>query len=128
MQFSLRVSPPCGVLPTEPVEPDHGSKKKSKSKHMNFKTTFLASILAIAGVTTLSALPWDAKYNRPLFQPKGSAASAAVQNPCCNIKTRLVNTPNHKGHTTRQEITCKDNCKATHTGKNCSPAESRNCR
>lgn len=91
---------------------------------MKIKTTFLASMLAIGAVSTLSALPWDARYN-----PSGSRPSvtAAVKNPCCNIKTQLVDNQNRKGYATRQDITCQHNCKATHTGKNCGPGEARKC-
>lgn len=93
---------------------------------MKSKTMFLAAMLAVAGVTTLSAIPWDAKYNpNPGSARHGTAA--VVQNPCCNIKTRLVDTPNHKGYATRQEVTCKDNCKVAQAGKSCSPAEARKC-
>ena len=92
---------------------------------MKTTITFLAAILAIAGVTTLSALPWDAKYNpNPGSQPHGTAT---IQNPCCNVSTQLVGNQNGKGFLPRQEITCKDNCKAPHTGKNCSPAEAHKC-
>lgn len=91
---------------------------------MKIKTTFLASMLAIAGVSTLAAIPWDAKYNPTGSQPRGTAA---VQNPCCNIKTRLAGNQDGKGYLSRQEVTCKNNCKAAHTGKNCTPVDARKC-
>ena len=107
---------------------DPDSKRKTEPKiHMKFKVTILAAVLAVAGVAPLSAELYDSKYNpNPGSHPHGTPA-AVVKNPCCDVQIRLVEGPDRKGYLTRQEVTCKENCKAAHAGKNCSPADARKC-
>lgn len=91
---------------------------------MKLKATILTTALVFAGISSLSAQPWDGKYQRSA-PPSGSASRA--QHSCCEVQTRQALPSYRNGNVTKREIGCTDSCKAPRAGKNCASADCRKC-